>query len=239
MSSSISPRPWLRWIGPSATRSRRYPASIGVAIVLDGCSDRSRDIAEDWRRAAHLERHHTEIVETNVHSVGEARRVGCQALLHRWSDVAPSRIWLATTDADSEVPPNWISGQLRMRHEGSQVWIGAVGVRDWTGRASTTAGAWRRQYETESLPVHGANFGIDAATYLEAGGFQGMPTGEDRALFEQVVALGAAIRHDPMIRVTTSARREARAPLGFAHALNSIEARALPPVADEVELTAP
>jgi len=210
-------------------------ATIGVAIVLDGCSDRSGDIAEDWRgRAMHPPgRCQIEIVESNFRRVGEARRMGCQLLLQRWSDVETGSIWLATTDADSEVPQDWISAQLRMRREGSQVWIGPVAVRDWCGRTPGTSEAWRHQYQTECLPVHGANFGIDGATYLEAGGFQGLSTGEDRALFDEVIALGAVIRHDPKIQVTTSGRREARAPCGFAHALTSIEATINPSVADE------
>ncbi len=200
--------------------------AIGVTIVLDACSDRSGDIVEEWRRrAVHLDRrYHIETLETNVRSVGKARRMGCQVLLQRWSDVAPGTIWLATTDADSEVPLDWVSAQSRIRSEGGQVWVGSVRVHDWSGRRPGTAEAWRRQYETERWPVHGANFGIDGATYLAAGGFQGLSSGEDRALFEKVVALGAVIRHDPMGRVVTSGRREARARHGFAHALTSIEA---------------
>ena len=216
-------------------------AAIGVVVVLDACVDRSGDIAERWRRRdIHLGvRRETEIVRTNFRSVGEARRTGCRVLLQRWSDVASERIWLATTDADSEVPPDWISAQMRMRCQGSQMWIGPVRVRDWRGRMPGTAEAWRRQYQAERLPVHGANFGIDAATYLEAGGFQGLRTGEDRALFEEVVALGAVIRHEPRVRVTTSGRRDARAPRGFGHALTSIEATIVPAAVDRAELIAP
>ncbi len=215
-------------------------ASIGVVVVLDACSDQSRDIAEEWRRRVmHLaEGHHAEIVETNHRSVGEARRVGCEVLLQRWSGLEPRSIWLATTDADSEVPQDWISAQLRMRREGCQVWIGPVGVRDWCGRTPGTAEAWHRDYQIERSPVHGANFGIDAATYLEAGGFQDLRTGEDRALFEEVVALGAVIRQDPRFPVITSGRREARAPRGFAHVLTSIEATITPAVAGKVEVIA-
>ena len=77
------------------------------------------------------------------------------------------------------------------------MWVGPVSVRDWSGRPAGTAEAWRRQYETEYLPIHGANFGIDGATYLEAGGFAELPTGEDRDLFERTVALGAVVRSRP------------------------------------------
>ena len=148
-------------------------------------------------------------------------------------------IWLATTDADSEVPQDWLSAQLGIRRQGGQVWVGPVSVRDWSGRPAGTAEAWRRQYEAECLPIHGANFGIDGATYLEVGGFAELPTGEDRDLFERTVALGAVVRHDPQVRVVTSGRREARAPQGFAHALSSIELTiGTPTMADQLELAA-
>ena len=213
-------------VGGAMSRVSDGGVTVGIAVVLDRCSDRSGERVAEWRHraAASDAAGPIEILEMDAGNVGLARKVGCQALLHRWSDSAPEDIWLATTDADSEVPPNWISAQLRARREGGQVWAGAVSVRDWSSRALGTAEAWFRQYEAEPLPIHGANFGIDAATYLEAGGFEALPTGEDRELFEKAVALGAVIRHDPLVRVVTSGRPDARAPRGFAHALTSIEA---------------
>jgi len=213
--------------------------TIGVVIVLDACSDRSSELVAEWqhRSVRRNGNRSIEIVATDVGSVGHARKLGCAALLQTWADAAPETIWLATTDADSEVPHNWISSQLRIRREGGQVWVGRVSVRDWSGRSAGTADAWHRQYEIEYLPIHGANFGIGAATYLEAGGFAELPTGEDRDLFERAVALGAVIRCDPQVRVVTSGRRQARAPRGFAHALTSIEAGIRTPTVAEPELT--
>ena len=213
-------------------------ATLGIAVVLDKCSDRSIELVADWRRRNTQFRcpDRVEVVELEAGNVGSARRVGCEALLTLWSDVPPEEIWLATTDADSEVPPDWVSAQIRMRNEGAQVWIGAVDVRDWSGRALGTAEAWRNQYETEQLPVHGANLGIDAATYLAADGFADLETGEDRELVDKAVRLGAVIRHDPYVQVVTSSRREARAPRGFAHALTAIEGRFASSLADWAEL---
>jgi hypothetical protein len=201
----------------------------GIAIVLDACTDRSADVVSDWKRHAGRSRFTTiDVIETDVENVGGARRIGVERLLRRWSDTDPAGVWLATTDADSEVPPNWISSQLAVRSEGGQVWAGAVTVRDWSGRAAGTAELWRAHYEAECLPIHGANFGIDAALYLEAGGFDSLPSGEDRDLFERTVALGAVVRHDTTVRVTTSGRRDARAPRGFAHALTALEVMLAP-----------
>jgi hypothetical protein len=199
-------------------------ADVGVAIVLDACRDRSGEIVAEWSRwMGRGSRSHVQVLERDQGNVGEARRMGCQALLGEWSNTAPEDIWLATTDADSEVPWNWITAQMGMRRRGAHVWVGGVGVRDWSDRSAATAAAWRQQYESERLPIYGANFGIDAATYRQAGGFQGRPSGEDRALFEQAVAVGAVIHRDPAVTVVTSGRRVARAPDGFADALNAIE----------------
>jgi hypothetical protein len=205
-----------------ASPNRRV--EVGVAVVLDACRDRSGEIVAQWSRSiGPRPRLQVQILEGDQGNVGAARGLGCQALLAQWSATPPEDIWLATTDADSEVPRNWITSQMRVRRRGAQVWVGGVGVRDWSGRSTATAQAWQQQYEAECLPIYGANFGLDAATYLQVGGFRALPSGEDRALFEQASAVGAVIHRDPAVRVLTSGRRVARAPNGFADALNAIE----------------
>jgi Glycosyl transferase family 2 len=199
--------------------------SVGVAVVLDACQDGSKAVVAEWRRRC-LEDdgdRHIQILETQVGNVGYARGMGCAALLREWAAVPLETIWLATTDADSEVPASWITAQLGAKAEKCDLWAGGVGVHDWTDRQEGTAEAWHRQNEAEHSPIHGANFGIAASLYLQAGGFDELSTGEDRALFERALALGAKVERDPSVLVMTSARREARAPHGFAHALASIE----------------
>ena len=41
-----------------------------------------------------------------------ARRAGSCALLSLWPEEDPARIWLATTDADSYVPRDWLTVQM-------------------------------------------------------------------------------------------------------------------------------
>jgi hypothetical protein len=210
----------------SVTEISGRPVVPGIVIVLDGCRDRSEELVARWRRRE-LEvdgRRHIQVVASAGGNVGRARRLGCEALLGAWSDVAPERIWLATTDADSEVPADWITSQVKARSEGSQVWVGGVSVHDWDDRPGGTAEVWQRQYAEEHLPIHGANLGIDADTYLKAGGFSDLTTGEDRDLVLRTAALGAVICRHPSVRVATSGRRQARAPDGFARALTRIEA---------------
>jgi len=193
-----------------------------LAVVLDDCSDASSEIVDHWLD------HRTgpapvDVVRICSKNVGVARRTGCAALLDRWPSAPVDAIWLATTDADSEVPGDWLTAQLRARAEGAHIWVGRVQVRSWSDRLEGTADEWQRRYAREPVPVHGANFGVDAAMYLDAGGFDGLATGEDRDLLDRVLGRGAVARTDGTVRVITSGRRQARAPRGFAHALSGIE----------------
>jgi hypothetical protein len=104
------------------------------------------------------------------------------------------------------------------------MWAGRVEVNDWSSHKPGTTIRWLHQYRQERAPIHGANMGLTAQAYLEAGGFPALATGEDRALHQSAFDAGARIHYDQVVKVTTSARRTARAPLGFAHVLTSLEA---------------
>ena len=72
--------------------------------------------------------------------------------------------------------------------------------------------------------MHGANLGFRASAYLAAGGFPALPTAEDRALVAELAAAGARVLRTRALPVTTSARREARAPHGFSRHLAELDA---------------
>jgi glycosyltransferase involved in cell wall biosynthesis len=196
-----------------------------TAIVLDDCSDGSAAIARHWARA--LARrggaHQAVILRCFSTGVGIARRMGCSALLRRWAALNPDTIWLATTDADSRVPPNWLATQVAAHEAGADLWTGRVTVEDWSPYSERTAVLWHEAYDNELVPIHGANLGCNARTYLDARGFSSLRTGEDRALHQAIVEAGGNAVEDLRTLVITSARRQARAPLGFAHALSSFD----------------
>jgi len=197
-----------------------------TAIVLDGCSDDSATIARHWARSlARLEGPHQSVVvrPRRAAGVGEARRLGAAILLRKWRMLSPRNIWLATTDADSRVPSGWLSAQVAAHELGADVWTGRVTVDDWSLYGERTARLWNEAYDAEQMPVHGASLGFNAQMYLEAGGFASLGTGEDRALHEAILAAGGCALEDLELRVITSGRRLARAPLGFAHALSSFD----------------
>jgi hypothetical protein len=214
----------LTALGAAFAQVAMQAAVCRTAIVLDACHDRSALVARQWMRRLGSKggTHQAMLVRCNGANVGMARRAGCDALLREWSAIDPRNIWLATTDADSEVPRDWLSVQLARHEEGFDIWTGRVTVLDWSSHTANTAQRWQEQYRGESAPIHGTNFGLNGGIYLEAGGFPTLCTGEDRALYQAALARGAVAHHDRSAPVTTSGRREARAPLGFAHALTVI-----------------
>lgn len=199
-----------------------------ISVVLDGCTDRSGDIAEafaavmaggpGFRRVA--------IVETGPGNVGRARAAGCEQILDMAGGPDPRGLWLATTDADTRVPPSWLAHQLGRRARGVEGWAGTVAVTDWSSRSPRLTRVFARDYEHgphAGRHVHGASLAFAATSYRAAGGFPPLATGEDHGLWRALSESGATLLHDQHCPVLTSARRTARAPLGFAHALDGLE----------------
>jgi hypothetical protein len=185
-----------------------------VAVVLDNCGDASSAIAHTWGS-----RFGALVIHRDCGSVGLARRAGSRALLSRWPEEDPARIWLATTDADSRVPQDWLAVQLEAYASGADMWAGRVRVAE----ESATALRWTRRYSAERDPVHGASLGFSAVLYTQLGGFAGMRTGEDRDLHHRAVTAGFRIAYDLRAAVTTSSRRRGRAPEGFARVLDEVD----------------
>jgi hypothetical protein len=202
--------------------------AVSVAVVLDACVDGSAEIA---RRVAgevesHERRHRVRIVDATAGNVGIARGIGFSEIMADLEDVETRQVWLATTDADSRVPECWLSCQTAQRALGIDAWAGTVAVADWAGRSTSLPSSFRRHYRVtppEGGHIHGASMGFSAVAYREAGGFPPLATGEDHALWRRLGAVGARRIHDASCPVATSARREARAPSGFAGALDRLE----------------
>ncbi len=187
-----------------------------VALVLDACTDASADIAVAWA-ARGVDRH---VLRRDFRTVGLSRAAGMDRVLAELAGHRPARVWLATTDADSQVSPSWLTDQLRLAAEGAEAVAGSIEVHDWSDHPPGWAERFRELYEPAGSSdshdhVHGANLGVRADAYLAAGGFEPLSTGEDHALWN---ALRRARRRQVSSRrltVVTSARRIARAPLGF------------------------
>ena len=101
---------------------------------------------------------------------------------------------------------------------------GTVAVDDWSPHEDH-AGALREHFARTYTDadghrhIHGANFGVCAKAYLRAGGFAPLACSEDVALVAALQATGARIAWSAAPRVTTSARRDAKARGGFGDTL--------------------
>lgn len=178
-----------------------------VVVVLDACTDNTRHIAENAG---------TTTIIVNAFNVGAARAVGADLA------VAAGARWLAFTDADSEVAPDWISAQLSQRCD---VVCGTVAVRDW----GSYGDSMRKHYDASYTDadghrhIHGANLGVSSRAYVRAGGFASLQNSEDVALVRALQDIGSTISWSASPRVFTSARRIYRAPGGFGETLARIE----------------
>jgi glycosyltransferase involved in cell wall biosynthesis len=193
---------------------------VHLVVVADACRDRT---AEAARRSG------ASVVTINARSVGAARAAGARDVLRRTGQLDPADVWLATTDADTLVPPCWLRQQARYASQGWDAVAGTIRVADWSGYQPGTRSLFRRRYEGGAglhSHVHGANLGFRASAYLKAGGFPAVPTGEDHALVAALTADGSRILRTRALPVVTSARREARAPHGFGHYLAELDATA-------------
>ncbi|RII96479.1 glycosyltransferase, partial [Clavibacter michiganensis subsp. insidiosus] len=102
--------------------------------------------------------------------VGAARAQGVDAARAGW-DGDDAEHWIACTDADSAVPPAWITSQLELADAGSDVVVGTVRP-ELEDLSPDQVAAWRatRVPGHANGHVHGANLGVRADAYVAAGG---------------------------------------------------------------------
>jgi glycosyltransferase involved in cell wall biosynthesis len=193
-----------------------------AVVVLDACSDGSERIAKRWARETSRR-----VLKVDFRNVGRARAAGMAHALDAFAAHERSRIWLTTTDADSIVPPTWLDEQTRLASQGAHAVAGSIRVDDWSDYPPHVGARFAEFYEPAGSDdthrhVHGANLGIRADAYVNAGGFAPLATGEDHALWG---ALHPAARvSSRRIVVTTSARKRGRAPRGFSAFLAAFSA---------------
>jgi glycosyltransferase involved in cell wall biosynthesis len=197
-----------------AARSVSIP--VHVLVAADACTDGT---------AAAARARGARVVAIRARSVGAARAAGMTELLRLTAGSDPAAVWLATTDADTVVPPGWLQRQLACADQGWDVVLGTVTIADWSEHPPHVPAAFAARYQSGARPhphVHGANLGIRASAYLAAGGFRSLRTAEDHALVAAAARTGCSVLRAGDIPVQTSARRESRAPLGFSHLLRTL-----------------
>lgn len=201
--------------------------TVEIVVVLDDCGDGTAHAVA--QRAQRAQRHGAggagiaapcTIIALPVafRQVGAARAAGAARLVE-----AGAR-WLAFTDADTMVQPDWLVQQLALEVD---VVCGTVAVEDWSPHAAHAA-----RLETHFAAtycdwdghrhIHGANLGVSAAAYRSAGGFAPVACHEDVLLVAALERIRARFAWSAAPRVVTSARTDARARGGFGDTMLAI-----------------
>ena len=183
-----------------------------ITVVADACTDATVAIARGFVGVT--------VIEVAGATVGLARAAGVKSALDGRGH--PGGIWLANTDADSVVPANWITEQVRLANRGADVLIGTVSP-EFNDLSNRQIEAWKARHDPEVANghVHGANLGLRASTYLDSGGFAPIGEHEDVDLVVRCATRGARVEASNLFDVTTSGRSIGRTAGGYARYLTT------------------
>lgn len=190
----------LKAVGAAASCAERAGHRVEVLVVLDRCNDASEAIAL---------RHGAQTLSLSAGNVGAARGAGASRMLERGAQ------WLACTDADSRVPAHWLLWQLACA---ADVVCGTVHIERWLPwQDAALRKLYRSHYQAceGHRHIHGANLGVRAQAYQQAGGFKPLAAHEDVQLVHDLQTCGAQIVWTAQHSVATSSRRDSRARGGF------------------------
>ena len=192
-------------------------ASSWIVVVADSCKDSTVE------RAWSALREGGRVIECAFASPGLARRYGASEVLSHFAAQSPDRIWIANTDADSMPHPDWIFRQLQLARLDYCGVAGIVHLEFSDLQQPQVMQAFLSDYSMNAdgthPHVHGANMGIRADAYLDAGGWSDLSLAEDHALWSSVKVRGWRVISSIASVVTTSSRLCGRARGGFADAL--------------------
>jgi Glycosyl transferase family 2 len=217
------------------------PTLVRVVVFANNCSDRSASLARKLGGGLSLD---VRVVEARlppaVAHAGSARRA-VMDLAEAWLVEAGEKDGvILTTDADSQVAPNWIAENLAAFADGAEAVLGRIdldeegarlpealhrrGELEDTYEKLLTELSWRLDpLDHNPWPHHatisGASLGVTRAAYCRVGRLPRVPLGEDKALIGLLSRQDARIRYCSTVHVITSGRTHGRAPGGVADAL--------------------
>lgn len=186
-------------------------------------------------------------------SAGSARRMAMdRAVMLAGADGA-----VLTTDADGQVPLDWVAANLFYLQRGLDAVAGRAvlntadevmiptRLREDDALECAYAAALDEMAsiiaprQWDPWPRHtehsGASIAVTVAAYGRAGGMPAAPVAEDRKFFAALEATGAHVRHAPEIVVTVSGRTIGRAEGGMADTIRRRLHRADPYLDDALE----
>jgi glycosyltransferase involved in cell wall biosynthesis len=189
-----------------------------IIVVLDTCQDATAAIVARFGGVR--------MMAITARSAGAARRVGASAAL---AGGPAAELWLASTDADTEVPRDWLTAMATEARRGADLVLGTA--LPGPGLDAAVRAEWMaRHHLRDGHPhVHGANLGIRGDAYLALGGWRPLVTGEDVDLAGRAARAGyLRITRTASIPVVTSARLSGRVAAGFSGYLRALGTEARP-----------
>ena len=202
-------------------------ARVRVGVAAHRSGDATAERADHLLRASGLE--HLVVADERSTTVGEVRTALVRAALGTAPPLAPGRTWVLSTDADSVVPTDWVTGLLDVAERtGADLVAGFVALDGW--RPGPAAAAAYDEILKAGLTEEGhhhvwaANLAVSAAAFEAAGGFPSVVHGEERVLAGRVAAAGGLVVGSLSPVVVTSARMPGRAAHGLGDLLRRLSA---------------
>ena len=198
---------------------------VHLVVVADACTDRTAGLARRGRGGGRRDQ---------ARSVGAAAGRACGRCSAGPGTSTRAAVWLATTDADTLVPPDWLGQHLRHAAAGWDAVVGTVTVTDWGEHPPGLPPLFHQQYRTgrgTHPHVHGANLGFSAECLPRGGRVPARAHRRGPRPRRALTAAGRRVLRTTEITVVTSARRHARAPHGFSHLLSTLAVAQPDPVA--------
>lgn len=194
---------------------------IRIVVAADTCDDRTSALVR------HVTRHDDRVglVEGRWGRAGGARGAATAHGLDLVRAARPHATWVASTDADTVVPLEWLAAQVAYATAGWRAVAGVVAIDDQDRSLHDRFVARYPALLADGSHghVHGANLGVRADAYVAVGGWSASATvGEDQALWDALRDAGHPILATTDLSVLTSDRRHGRAPGGFAACLREL-----------------
>jgi Glycosyl transferase family 2 len=219
-----------------AALARQTVFADHLLLLLNNCMDGTAAAIQRSAQAAS----HVHVIECSLPSSSANAGIARALAMTHGEALIDSGVIL-TTDADAEVPENWIEANLETIHNGADAVCGMAEIdpvdallipRHLHEDDAREVAYGRLLDEIECLvlpddadpwPRHtensGASIALTASMFRRAGGVPFVPSGEDRALIAKLQSIDARVRHDPDIRVLVSGRIDGRAKCGMAETI--------------------
>lgn len=207
-----------------------------VLVLVNNSLDATARVARAFAAAhPHLTLHVAEVnlPPAEAH-VGRARRLLMDAACRRLQLAGHPNAFIASTDADTQVAPDWLAATAAAIAAGADAVGGRILMADANATCpvrrcqlrDATYHLLRMQLETQLDPAahdpwprhhqhFGASLAITQAAYRAVGGLPVVPYLEDEALYQLLLLHDLRVRHSPAVRVFTSSRQQGRVAVGL------------------------